>query len=113
VASRDFLDMDNVMWECDYPHSDSTWPMAPETLSANLAGMSDHDLDRVTHLNAMRHFNYDPFTVLGGKEECTVGALRARAVGHDVSIQSKLRAGVAKSGTLAVDLLKVGGSSGD
>ncbi len=32
VASRDFLDMDNVMWECDYPHSDSTWPTAPETL---------------------------------------------------------------------------------
>ena len=26
VASREFLDMDNVMWECDYPHSDSTWP---------------------------------------------------------------------------------------
>ena len=29
VASRDFLDMDNVMWECDYPHSDSTWPHCP------------------------------------------------------------------------------------
>jgi hypothetical protein len=34
VASSDYLDMDNVMWECDYPHSDSTWPIAPETLSA-------------------------------------------------------------------------------
>ena len=33
VASREFLDMDNVMWECDYPHSDSTWPTAPETLT--------------------------------------------------------------------------------
>ncbi len=33
VASREFLEMDNVMWECDYPHSDSTWPTAPETLA--------------------------------------------------------------------------------
>ena len=31
VASRECLDMDNVMWECDYPHSDSTWPFSPET----------------------------------------------------------------------------------
>ena len=65
--------MDNVMWECDYPHSDSTWPTAPETLAESLAGVSDHDIDRITHLNAMRHFHYDPFTALGGKENCTVG----------------------------------------
>ncbi len=33
VASRGFLDMDNVTWECDYPHSDSTWPRSPEILA--------------------------------------------------------------------------------
>ncbi len=32
VASRDYLNMDNVTWECDYPHSDSTWPESPEML---------------------------------------------------------------------------------
>ena len=69
VASREFLDMDNVMWECDYPHSDSTWPTAPETLTKSLDGVSDHDIDRITHLNAMRHFHYDPFTVLGRQGE--------------------------------------------
>ena len=47
VASRDFLNMDHVMWECDYPHSDSTWPFAPEELATNLDGVSDHDIDRV------------------------------------------------------------------
>jgi hypothetical protein len=73
--------------------------------------MSDYDLDRITHLNAMRHFSYDPFTALGGKENCTVGALRARAVGHDISIQSKVRVGSAKGGTLATDLLKFGSST--
>ena len=42
----------------------------------------------MTHLNAMRHFSYDPFSILGGRERCTVGALRATAAGHDVAIRS-------------------------
>ena len=67
VASREFLNMDHVMWECDYPHSDSTWPFAPEELATHLDGVSDHDVDRMTHLNAMKHFSYDPFSVLGGQ----------------------------------------------
>ena len=66
------------MWECDYPHSDSTWPFAPETLSENLVGVSDHDIDRMTHLNAMKHFSYDPFTLAGRPGElhgrCAAGA---------------------------------------
>ena len=62
VASRDFLNMDNVMWECDYPHSDSTWPFSPEELGLYLEGVSDYDIDRITHTNAMRHFAYDPFS---------------------------------------------------
>jgi hypothetical protein len=87
--------------------------VAPETLAASLGGVSDHDVDRITHLNAMHHFSYDPFTVLGGKETCTVGSLRARAVGHDVTIRSQVRDGVAKRGTRSADLLAVASSSGD
>ena len=103
VASREFLNMDNVMWECDYPHSDSTWPTAPETLAKQLGGVSDHDVDRITHLNAMNHFSYDPFTALGGRDKCTVGALRARAVGHDISIKAQ-STGEIHHKTLATDL---------
>ena len=88
VASRDFLDMDNVMWECDYPHSDSTWPFAPEDVWTEIGGLDDHDIDRITHVNAMNHFHYDPFPALGGRERCTVGALRESVAGHDVSIRS-------------------------
>ena len=84
VASRDFLNMDNVTWECDYPHSDSTWPTAPEQLWKYIGELNDHDINRITHLNAMKHFSYDPFSVIP-KEEATVKALRAKAAGHDVS----------------------------
>jgi predicted TIM-barrel fold metal-dependent hydrolase len=104
MASRDFLNMDHVMWECDYPHSDSTWPFAPEELMPHFDGVSDVDIDRVTHLNAMRHFSYDPLTALGGKENCTVGALRATAVGHDVSIRSTNPTRVGQHKALATDL---------
>jgi len=105
VASREFLDMDNVMWECDYPHSDATWPTSPESLMKGLHGVSDHDIDRITHLNAMRHYHFDPFTELGGKENCTVGALRQRAMGHDVSIRSRNMETIGKRGTKSVDLM--------
>jgi hypothetical protein len=47
----------------------------------------DADLDKITYQNAMRWYHFDPFAHRP-KDECTVGALRAEAVGHDVSVRS-------------------------
>jgi predicted TIM-barrel fold metal-dependent hydrolase len=99
VESRKHINMDNVMWECDYPHSDSTWPFAPETVMEHFDGVSDDDINRITHLNAMNHFSYDPFTALGGRDNCTVAALRTKAAGHDVSIRSTNASNVGKHAT--------------
>jgi predicted TIM-barrel fold metal-dependent hydrolase len=93
MASRNALDVDMITWECDYPHSDSNWPESPEVLAESLVDVGDEDIDKVTHLNAMKHYNYDPFSVLGGREKCTVGALRAQVEGHDVTIKSQRREG--------------------
>jgi predicted TIM-barrel fold metal-dependent hydrolase len=78
--------------ETDYPHSDAIWPNAPERLMQAFApaGLTDHEIDEITHLNAMKYFRFDPFRIRP-RERCTVGALRAEAAGHDVSIQSKGR----------------------
>jgi hypothetical protein len=76
-----------ITWECDYPHSDSTWPTSPETLAAALDGVPDDEVDKMTHLNAMRIFQFDPFSVRP-RESCTVGALRAEAADVDVSEKS-------------------------
>ena len=51
----------------------------------------------------MRHFSYDPFSVIP-QEECTVDALRRRAAGHDVSIVSKGRTDVGGHANKASDL---------
>ncbi|MDB5985171.1 MAG: amidohydrolase family protein [Nevskia sp.] len=69
---------DRVTYECDYPHSDSNWPQSPEGLLSSLEGVADTVIDKVTHLNAMREFSFDPFSLLG-RHNCTVGALRSKA----------------------------------
>ncbi len=84
VRNRDLIGMDNITWECDYPHSDSTWPRSPEVLWESLQGVSDEDIDKITYQNTLRHFQYDPFAHIP-KQECSVGALRARAKDVDVS----------------------------
>jgi len=91
VKNRHDVGLDRITWECDYPHSDSTWPTSPERLAASLDGVPDDEIDAMTHLNTMRLFDYDPFAV-HPREECTVGALRARAAGWDISTRSSGKA---------------------
>jgi predicted TIM-barrel fold metal-dependent hydrolase len=89
VRLRDLIGTDNIAWECDYPHSDSSWPEAPEELAAVLAAadVPDDEVDKITHRNAMRWYSFDPFAHRP-RERCTVGALRAEAGDWDVSIRS-------------------------
>jgi predicted TIM-barrel fold metal-dependent hydrolase len=78
IQLLDHFNVDNVCWESDFPHSDSSWPDAPEHLVDVLAGVDHEVVDRITHENAMRHFRFDPFAIRA-RERCTVGALRAEA----------------------------------
>ena len=50
-------------------------------------GVTDDEIDKITHLNAMRHFSYDPFTHIP-RERATASALRAEARDWDISIKS-------------------------
>jgi predicted TIM-barrel fold metal-dependent hydrolase len=91
LENVEHLNTDLVTWECDYPHSDSTWPVSPEEVwrALQAAHLSDELIDKVTHRNAMAVFSYDPFTVLD-RADCTVGALRKAAAeaGVDTSLVS-------------------------
>jgi len=84
IRNRDLIGVDTITWECDYPHSDSTWPNAPEVLWRSLTGLSDEDIHKITWQNAARHFQYDPFKHIP-REQCTVGALRAQAKDVDLT----------------------------
>jgi predicted TIM-barrel fold metal-dependent hydrolase len=87
IALRHDIGLDNIAWECDYPHSDSSWPSAPEELARVAADVPDDELARMTHANACRWYSFDPFAHRP-RERCTVAALRAEAPGHDVSVRS-------------------------
>jgi predicted TIM-barrel fold metal-dependent hydrolase len=90
LALRDRIGTDNIAWEADYPHSDSMWPQAPEELGRDFADndVSDEEAAKITHENAMRWYSFDPFAHVP-RTEATVGALRAKAVGHDVSVMAR------------------------
>ncbi len=107
VEQLDRIGVDQVCWEADYPHSDSTWPISPETLWPSIDGLGVDVVDRITHRNAMRHFRFDPF-VGRSRHECTVGALRARATDVDVRPVSHAPRAEAKTG--AAELIGIGES---
>lgn len=94
---RHRIGMDNIAWECDYPHSDSSWPRAPEELVEAAAEVPDHELATITYENACRWYDFDPFS-RRSKDRCTVGALRAEARGHSVEVRSFDKGRYARSG---------------
>jgi len=87
IANREQIGVDGITWECDYPHSDTTWPRAPERLSQSLGGVSDADIDKITHQNALRIFQLDPFSERP-REKSTVAALRAESPEVDLTPRS-------------------------
>jgi predicted TIM-barrel fold metal-dependent hydrolase len=87
VQLRNMIGIDSIAWECDYPHSDSSWPDAAEELEKVMAGVPDDEVNKITWENACRWYSFDPFQHRS-KEDSTVAALRAEAAGHDVSIKS-------------------------
>jgi predicted TIM-barrel fold metal-dependent hydrolase len=94
LQSLKHLNEDMVSYECDYPHSDTLWPEAPEYLYKSLQHLSDELIDKMTHRNAARFWNFDPFKHFK-REQITVGALRARAKAAGVDTSPKSSGGAA------------------
>ena len=78
LHNLEYMNEDMVCWECDYPHSDCTWPYSPESAWDSVSHLTDEQINKVTHLNTMREYSYDPFSIFE-RAECTVGALRRKA----------------------------------
>jgi predicted TIM-barrel fold metal-dependent hydrolase len=89
IQLRHAIGIDNICWEQDYPHSDSSWPTAPEELHrvATMYDVPDEELNKITHENAMRWYQFDPFAHRS-QAASTVGALRAEVAGHDVTVRA-------------------------
>lgn len=88
LANYEAIGEDLICFECDYPHSDSVWPEAPEVLWSSIQNLPPSVINKITHGNVMRDYGYNPFENLG-RESCTVGALRKQAEHVDTSPVSR------------------------
>ncbi len=59
IRDRYAVGVDKIMWECDYPHSDSNWPHARKRLAEMLADVPDDEAHRISELNARELFRFD------------------------------------------------------
>ena len=64
----DIIGEDNVMLECDYPHSDSTWPDTVQLAGKWLGHLPQETQDKITVGNASRVYNFTP------ADPATIGA---------------------------------------
>jgi predicted TIM-barrel fold metal-dependent hydrolase len=65
LASRDIVGMDQIMFETDYPHADSTFPHSRQTaekLVAN-AGLSEHETWQLVRGNAIECYDLGRFGI--------------------------------------------------
>jgi predicted TIM-barrel fold metal-dependent hydrolase len=84
---RHRIGIDIIAWECDYPHTDTTWPNSPEYTWKEFqdAGVTDDvEINKITFENTCRFFDWDPFQHTP-KDKATVGALRSLATDVDTT----------------------------
>ena len=83
LANRHLIGVDNITLEIDYPHSDCLWPDYPEGLWRSIQsvadGIPDEEIDKITHENVFREYQFEGMARAGGRQNVTVGALRALA----------------------------------
>ncbi len=100
LKNLEYLNPDMVAYEVDYPHSDTLWPNCPEYLWAAVNGMDQELIDKFTHANVMREYDYHPFEAMGGRENCTVRALRY--LGRDVDVSPRHNLGGLRTDSMDV-----------
>jgi hypothetical protein len=84
---RHDVGIDQISWECDFPHADSTWPRSPELLWASVKDFPIDEIEKISWRNAASFLRIDPFARTC-REDATIGALRARAAHVDISPMS-------------------------
>jgi predicted TIM-barrel fold metal-dependent hydrolase len=58
IAQRELIGVDRIMWELDYPHSNSPWPESSRHAQELLADVSEEDFRLIAHENAEKLFNW-------------------------------------------------------
>ena len=57
--SLDEVGVDNITFETDYPHTDSTWPHTKKVAEEMMAGLDDESVYKIVRGNAIRMLHLD------------------------------------------------------
>jgi predicted TIM-barrel fold metal-dependent hydrolase len=57
---RHDIGIDHILWECDYPHNDTTWPDSQQLTvdTFQQTGCTPEEIEAITHGNSERIFNW-------------------------------------------------------
>jgi predicted TIM-barrel fold metal-dependent hydrolase len=59
IEMRDFIGVDRILWESDFPHITSTYPNSWGAVEHSLHGVSPPDREKVLYRNAARLYRLD------------------------------------------------------
>jgi predicted TIM-barrel fold metal-dependent hydrolase len=59
LESLDRVGVDNITFETDYPHTDSTWPDTKAVAESLVKGLSDEEIYKIMRGNAIRMLSLD------------------------------------------------------
>jgi predicted TIM-barrel fold metal-dependent hydrolase len=58
VRNRHDIGVDQITWECDYPHSDSYWPHSRKRAAEAFVDVPDDEVHKMVELNVRRLYNF-------------------------------------------------------
>jgi hypothetical protein len=58
IRNRGEIGINNILWESDYPHSDTNWPDNRNRAAEMLVDVPDEEAHRIVELNARELFSF-------------------------------------------------------
>lgn len=57
IMCRNLIGVDNILWESDYPHTDTTWPYSHKSVDESLPNVPDAERRKIVYENAKRVYH--------------------------------------------------------
>jgi predicted TIM-barrel fold metal-dependent hydrolase len=58
VLNRHAIGVDRILWESDYPHSETAWPHSQKRVAEVFADVPEDEVDKMTHGNAQKLYRW-------------------------------------------------------
>jgi predicted TIM-barrel fold metal-dependent hydrolase len=60
MEQRHVIGVDNILWEADYPHTDTSWPNSRAVVAKHLGHLPEDERRKIAYENAQRIFQMQP-----------------------------------------------------